>query len=66
MNTEFDFQVAASSILAIEQLLQNDIEVPTPRMLCAFGQWPACSTMVPVSEMVSLKKKDTAFFEIGV
>ena len=66
MKTEFDVHVAASSILDIEQLRQNDIEVPMPRMLCALGLRPPSSTMAPASVMVSLMKKDIAFFEIAL
>ena len=59
-----DFHVAASRILDIDQLRQKDIEVPTPRMLCALGQWPPSSTRAFASEIVSRRKKERAFFEI--
>ena len=59
------FHVAASRILAIGQLRQKDIEVPTPRMLCALGRWPPSSTRAPASEIISRRKKDMAFLEIG-
>ena len=60
-----DLQVAASKTLATDQLCQKEIEVPTPLMLWALGRRPPFSTRAPASEIISYRRYDTAFLDIG-